>query len=176
VNKKYFVIVLLVVLVLCSACGNNKADVVSSVPESSAETNENKFTVYKTNLDFTDIESISENHPIDKAFVEEEKSITGWTTISIVEFHTKYGDLWQAEIDEKLGVLRNQLGEKSLIHLEESQKAWGIFRDSEIKLLSEHRFETLGSGTGIPIDLSMKYLELTRERALYLTDYCNLLN
>ena len=177
-SKKYFTIILLVVLMLFAACGKDAAnrvssDMESSVAESSAE-EWRGFTIYKNNIEFTGIESISENHPIDKAYLEECPDMPS-DTIGICAFIGKYSDLWQAEIDEKLEILRAGLGENSLKYLEESQKAWEVFRENEGRLVAEYRRETWGQGTGISIDSNMKYLVLTRERALYLTDYCGFL-
>ncbi len=107
-----------------------------------------------------------EKDPIDIAM---EKAVENADTQGVVQANSEAEEKWKKEIDRALTKLKKVMTPEQWKALEDSQKAWGAYRDKELQTLMEIWRAFPGTGSG-PAH-TKKQMELTRERALLLRDY-----
>lgn len=174
--KKIVLAVLALCMVLTVSCKPDKSD---NKAESSP------FPEYKSYMQNSSYEKALNDNPIDKDYSETHDD-TIYATLDIVERESKYADLWQAEIDNALEILTESLSSEKLLErlpenlpdkdmvkaLTESQENWEQYCKSCISLAEGVHMSSAGWGSEIQIFTASEMLNMKRQRALELAEYC----
>ena len=127
------------------------------------------FAQYKSYLNAGGTIDSFNNNPIDKSFLENEMP---FSTVEIVDYYSKYINLWEIELDNTLAYLKNNLAYESYTELEIAQDLWRKYMIKDLKTAENMHIDTMGIGSEIPILSSHKVLLLIRQRTLELAEYC----
>jgi uncharacterized protein YecT (DUF1311 family) len=110
-------------------------------------------------------EEADEKHWIDKKL--ERDSVKDSSTSGMIEATANAKELWDKEMNEQYQKLIAALDDVSKTKLQESQRAWVVFRDREIENISE--FYSKVEGTMYRVSANYAVMEITRRRAMDLS-------
>ncbi len=162
---------------------NNESitEVISQTDDSSAETENTKeeqgtsesLPQYISYSCSTVVEEELNSNPIDLDFASDSRH-TSCTTAEIVEFYGDYVAFWDAEMQNALSILQENLDDATN-DLEASQTAWETYLQDYISVATEIHIQTAGVGSEIAILNAYQELIATRQRALELIEMCMIL-
>ena len=153
-------------------------EVTSQTDDSSAETENTKeeqetseyLSKYISYTCSTVVEEELNSNPIDQDFASDSRH-TSCITAEIVEFYGDYVALWDAEMQNALSILQENLDDATN-DLEISQTAWETYLQDYISVATEIHIQTAGVGSEIAILNAKRELITTRQRALELIEFC----
>ena len=111
----------------------------------------------------------NEKNPIDIELQVCLESEENFTTAGMTECVSKAIESWDKELNKNYQGLLNLLTSEQKEKLKESQRQWIKFRDSEIVFSNQFYSDMLG--TMWIVVASQKQLDLTKQRALELSEY-----
>lgn len=135
------------------------------------EVTEEHYGNYQGNDDFSDI--INDN-PIDKDYwveFEELQKSEKFTTLAMGALETKYGIIWEEEVNNALSYLYETLSEQDSLKLKQAQKSWQSFLNDDDSFVSEKFIYTRFFGSQGIVQMEKVRLNRTRERAIELMEF-----
>lgn len=175
--KKNILLILIISLFVLVSCNNDieKTQEISIIDnyDNLVETPKKQYLcIFKTFSNNKDIETFLNNNPIDNDFNNHDIPVS---TAEIVSFYSNYINYWEAEIENSLTILQNNLENENYQKLKDSQNNWTEYLKDNNSIFSEIHIKTAGIGSEIPVLSSFKTLSKIRDRSLELIEYCILL-
>lgn len=166
-KKGFFIVTICVVIVLLSACGKNLIQDGDGTEIEIVLTDQGSETYSSAIAEEKEFYEMILNNPIDKTFVwdGDERSIAR------IEKAAQYRDLWKAEIEHSLAVLKEKLSEEDYALLESSYVNWREYMDATMSVEQEIFYvdSSYGTGNNLTYPLVMEaYAKRTKEYAIEL--------